>query len=207
MEGYLLWLKIWVMSPMAGLKRIVVKWKGLKLQGHSIDISLLYTGLQGVWMLFGLFSCTVWLSLHTDVNLFPITEGSSSQQLPPTVVGVDEGSRASFPLGLCHSSHYVKSRMALIGWDFKAVAFSLYRMYSRCNRCNVWEKPNMLYIAMIRHHCQWVVNLYVHVCTWHVYYRCMCICILLMHVYMYIIDACRYCKWILNLLKTTRGYR
>jgi len=42
-------------------------------------------------------------------------EGSSSQQLPPTVVGVGSGSRAAFPLGFNHASQYVKARMAIIG--------------------------------------------------------------------------------------------
>lgn len=41
--------------------------------------------------------------------------GTSMRQLPPTIIGVDEGSRAMFPLGLNLSSHYVRQRLALIG--------------------------------------------------------------------------------------------
>ncbi|KAL3873135.1 hypothetical protein ACJMK2_036289 [Sinanodonta woodiana] len=40
---------------------------------------------------------------------------TSTRQLPPTVTGIQAGSRASFPLGLTHSSNYVRSRVALIG--------------------------------------------------------------------------------------------
>ena len=38
-----------------------------------------------------------------------------SLRLPPVVVGIEPLSKASFPLGLCHSSNYVKDRIALIG--------------------------------------------------------------------------------------------
>lgn len=41
--------------------------------------------------------------------------GTSMRQLPPTISGVDEGSRAKFPLGLNLSSHYIRQRVALIG--------------------------------------------------------------------------------------------
>lgn len=43
------------------------------------------------------------------------TDNQVIRQLPPTVVGVDPGSRASFPLSLTHASNYVKPRVALIG--------------------------------------------------------------------------------------------
>ena len=44
--------------------------------------------------------------------------GTAIKQLPPTVVGVEEKSRAAFPLELVHASHYVRPRVALIGWDW-----------------------------------------------------------------------------------------
>ncbi|XP_028398710.1 ubiquinone biosynthesis monooxygenase COQ6, mitochondrial-like [Dendronephthya gigantea] len=36
-------------------------------------------------------------------------------QIPPRIAGIEKNSRASFPLGVNHSSYYVKPRMALIG--------------------------------------------------------------------------------------------
>ena len=42
-------------------------------------------------------------------------EGTAIKQLPPTVIGVEEKSRAAFPLELVHASHYVRPRVALIG--------------------------------------------------------------------------------------------
>ena len=36
-------------------------------------------------------------------------------QMPPRIESIEEKSRASFPLGLSHSSYYVRPRMALIG--------------------------------------------------------------------------------------------
>ncbi|XP_025104972.1 ubiquinone biosynthesis monooxygenase COQ6, mitochondrial-like [Pomacea canaliculata] len=38
-----------------------------------------------------------------------------TRQLPPTVLGLGEGTRACFPLSLVHSSCYVRPRLALIG--------------------------------------------------------------------------------------------
>ncbi|ESO01334.1 hypothetical protein HELRODRAFT_121890, partial [Helobdella robusta] len=56
--------------------------------------------------------------LTSCVKQFLSTTGlgqCSVKQLPPKVVGVDEGSRKSFPLTLCHSNYYVKNKIALIG--------------------------------------------------------------------------------------------
>ncbi|XP_078000689.1 ubiquinone biosynthesis monooxygenase COQ6, mitochondrial-like [Glandiceps talaboti] len=47
--------------------------------------------------------------------LLPSSGGSSVRQLPPYVIASDDESRAMFPLSLGHSTHYVKSRVALIG--------------------------------------------------------------------------------------------
>ncbi|XP_069118541.1 ubiquinone biosynthesis monooxygenase COQ6, mitochondrial-like [Argopecten irradians] len=43
------------------------------------------------------------------------TAGGTFQQLPPSVVGVQTNSRASFPLGMTHASNYVLHRVALLG--------------------------------------------------------------------------------------------
>jgi len=42
-------------------------------------------------------------------------EGSTSRQLPPTVLDIEASSRAAFPFGCAHASRYVAHRMALIG--------------------------------------------------------------------------------------------
>ena len=52
-----------------------------------------------------------------DSVLSNILPGGSygSRQLPPTIVGIATNSRASFPLGLVHSSSYACPRVAFIG--------------------------------------------------------------------------------------------
>lgn len=52
---------------------------------------------------------------YQELLNYVFSDNQVVRQLPPTVVGVDPGSRASFPLSLIHSSNYVKPRVALIG--------------------------------------------------------------------------------------------
>lgn len=52
---------------------------------------------------------------YQELLNYVFSDNQVVRQLPPTVVGVDPGSRASFPLSLNHSSNYVKPRVALIG--------------------------------------------------------------------------------------------
>ena len=53
--------------------------------------------------------------LICSINIILSLGGGSAKQLPPTVVGIESGSRAAFPLKLIHSSQYVRPRIALIG--------------------------------------------------------------------------------------------
>ena len=53
----------------------------------------------------------------SHIVLYSSFLGSASvRQLPPTIIGVQPNTRACFPLGLTHSSNYVKHRIALIGY-------------------------------------------------------------------------------------------
>ena len=45
-----------------------------------------------------------------------IESGDVRSMFPPTVIGLVEGSRASFPLRMRNSVTYVDDRIALIGW-------------------------------------------------------------------------------------------
>ncbi|XP_064621230.1 ubiquinone biosynthesis monooxygenase COQ6, mitochondrial-like isoform X2 [Lineus longissimus] len=49
------------------------------------------------------------------LSALPVETRKSVKQLPPTIVDVDEETRATFPLGIKHSSNYAAPRLALIG--------------------------------------------------------------------------------------------
>ncbi|KAG9481650.1 hypothetical protein GDO78_010738, partial [Eleutherodactylus coqui] len=55
--------------------------------------------------------------LHSAVSLLS-PSGSSTRQLPPSVSCLGDKSRAAFPLGLGHTTEYIRRRVALIGADF-----------------------------------------------------------------------------------------
>jgi ubiquinone biosynthesis monooxygenase Coq6 len=58
------------------------------------------------------------LLFESIVSSLGLRRGDRLEQqlrLPPTVISVVDESRASFPLSLCHATHYVSDRVALIG--------------------------------------------------------------------------------------------
>lgn len=55
------------------------------------------------------------LSVADKIFSYISQRSSVANQLPPTVIDVDEKSRAAFPLGFGHATRYIKTRAVLIG--------------------------------------------------------------------------------------------
>ena len=88
-------------------------------------------------------------------------------RLPPTVVGVSEKSRAAFPLGLCHSTHYVQRRVALIGYWSHTHTHPFNGPFSRTTRVSRYQKgtTNLDFAEARDSEWQWHQLGHMQVCT------------------------------------------
>jgi 2-polyprenyl-6-methoxyphenol hydroxylase-like FAD-dependent oxidoreductase len=59
--------------------------------------------------------CLINTDRYILFNFVSVKTQKSVKQLPPTIVDEDEGTRASFPLGIKHATNYAAPRLALIG--------------------------------------------------------------------------------------------